>query len=426
MDRRTLNRLLWGAALGMVAFAAWTAWERLRPAPRRTSRPALAESRHAPPLDTLPVRAPERDAAWIQAHFAFPLAPQGTPPPGWSPVEASLDPAMCGACHPQQYAEWRTSWHANGMGPGVMGQLVDWDGTDDRTVDQCQSCHAPLAEQDPRRDGAPNPVYDPALRDDGLSCAGCHVRGWTRYGPPRREGAVPIANAPHGGFVAREEFRDSRFCEPCHDFRPGQKALEGKLLQETWQEWARTEYAAQGVDCQDCHMKEGSHLWRGVHDPEMVRSGLTATMRAELAEGMVRGDLTVTNTGTGHRMPTYTTPQLTLVLEQVDAAGEPLPGTRAEGAIARHVKPNLTEEYLDTRLLPGESHRVDYHRPRAPGAVALRARVECWPDEAYRRFYEIKLKDPSYGPKGRAQIEAALANSLSSRFLVWEETRPLP
>ncbi len=409
------NRLLWGAALGMVAFAGWTAWTRLGPA-STPATPALPETAHAAALPAPRVADTRTD--WLRAHFAFPLAAQGTPPADWTPVEADLSSATCGACHVAQYADWQTSWHAGAMGPGVMGQLVDWDHTQDGLVDQCQTCHAPLAEQDPRVDGSANPVYQAALRSEGVSCASCHVRAWTRYGPPVE---APVADAPHDGFVARDEYRDAGFCTACHDFKPGQKSLEGKLLQETWSEWAVSRYAEEGVSCQDCHMPEGRHLWKGIHDPDMVRSALTATLSADATApgGYI---LSVTNSGAGHRLPTYTTPQLTLVVEQLGADGTVLPGSAQEGAIARRVKPDLTTELFDTRLLPGESHVLTYRVPRQPGAVSVRARIACWPDEAYRRFYEIKLRDPAYGPLGRAQIEEALARSVASRFAVWETT----
>lgn len=388
------------------------------------------ESSHAPALATIAATVEKPELPWLDAHFAFPLPPQGEPPAGWTPAELDLSAATCGACHAQQYADWKESWHAGGMGPGVMGQLVDWDGgdqpgADDALVTQCQTCHAPLAEQHPRRDGADNPVYTAALRAEGLSCAGCHVRAWQRTGPPRAEGVLAVEDPPHGGFEARTEYQDARFCAPCHDFKDGQKALEGKLVQETWAEWARTDYARDGVTCQDCHMPERRHLWKGVHDRDMVASGMTVESDAQLGGAGVVASLTVRNTGAGHRMPTYTTPQLTLVVEQVDAAGAALPGTTQQRAIARYLKPNLSEEYFDTRLLPGEALTLAYDAPRAPGAVAVVARVECWPDEAYRRFYEIKLKKADYAPKGRAQIEEALRRSIASRFVVTERSHPL-
>jgi hypothetical protein len=177
-------------------------------------------------------------------------------------------------------------------------------------------------------------------------------------------------------------------------------------------------------------MPDGRHLWKGIHDPDMVRSGI-AVEAAVLAPGgglfaPVEASLSLTNTGAGHRLPTYSTPQITLVVEQVDATGAAIEGTRQDSAVARYVTPNLKEERFDTRLLPGERHTLRYERRRDGDAVALQARVEVWPDEAYRRFYEIKLKHPDNHPLGLSQLQAALQASIDSRYTVWEERLDLP
>jgi hypothetical protein len=368
------------------------------------------------------------ESEWLDAHFQTPIAPQGEAPEGWSPLEASLEPAQCGLCHPTQFQDWQESWHAMGMGPGVMGQIVDWDESNDKGVARCQRCHAPLTEQHMRLDEAPNPLYQEGSREHGLTCAGCHVREWTRYGPPS-EGEA-LENAPHGGFVAREEFESSRFCYKCHDFRQEsvRGRIDGKLIQETYGEWRFTEQAAEGVTCQSCHMPEGRHLWLGVHDPEMVRSAFTAT--PALVENGGVGDnlvatLEITNTGAAHRFPTYTTPQINLVLEQIDAEGEANEGTDRMDAVARHLKPDLSREYFDTRLMPGESRTLDYEVERAAGAVSLRARIDVWPDEAYRRVYERKLANLENHRLGESLLREALANTYETRFTAWEQTLPL-
>ena len=78
-------------------------------------------------------------------YWAFPLAPQGTPPARWSRAEQSLKPEDCGTCHVAQYDEWRTSLHARAFSPGLLGQLLS---TDDRgEIEACMNCHAPLFEQ---------------------------------------------------------------------------------------------------------------------------------------------------------------------------------------------------------------------------------------------------------------------------------------
>ncbi|MCB1891064.1 MAG: hypothetical protein KDF48_02500, partial [Rhodocyclaceae bacterium] len=64
-------------------------------------------------------------AAFLDRHWQSPLPAQGAAPAHFTPQEAALDPAACGACHVQQYEDWRGAMHARAMGPGVLGQLVD-------------------------------------------------------------------------------------------------------------------------------------------------------------------------------------------------------------------------------------------------------------------------------------------------------------
>lgn len=402
------------------------------------------DQHHAVALSKIPATVePVTESEWLQDHWTFPVPAQGDAPADWAPIEASLDPTACGTCHPAQYADWKDSWHAIGMGPGVMGQLVDWDGSDDRTVLQCQRCHAPLTEQLPRlktgqdADGkavyGDNPLYVADLRDDGLTCAGCHVRQHVRHGPPKDgrpadETGRALVDGPHDGFVPRDEYRDSSFCMDCHDFEQQQLALNDKLLQETTAEWARTSYAADGVTCQSCHMPEGRHLFRGIHDRDTVLQGVD--VQAALTEPgsllkPIQATLTLTNSGTGHRLPTYTTPEIKLFIWQVDEDGAELADTRREGSVGRRITPNLQKELYDTRLLPGEQSTLPYGARRHLQAHALVARVEVWPDEAYRRFYEIKLKKPENHPRGEAQLREALQASVDSRYTLWEQTIPL-
>src|SRR5207245_2119493 len=84
---------------------------------------------------------------FVRRHWRGPLAPQGPAPARFSPLEASLRPESCGTCHPAQYADWRTSWHAAATGPGVMGQLVEMFESDPTSALGCLGCHAPLSEQ---------------------------------------------------------------------------------------------------------------------------------------------------------------------------------------------------------------------------------------------------------------------------------------
>lgn len=368
--------------------------------------------------------------SFVARHWRFPLAPQGPPPAGFSPLEASLAPEACGTCHPAQLADWQDSIHARAMGPGVSGQLVELLASDPRGALACQHCHAPLAEQAPlRRDTlADNPAFVPALRARGIPCAACHVRGHARFGPPRRDGSLastaPRETLPHGGVTRTPAYLASEFCRDCHQFAPDGYALEGKLLEDTYNEWKASRFAAAGVQCQDCHMPDRRHLWRGIHDPDTVRRGLTISVVEEAAPaGRVAARLVVESTGVGHRFPTYVTPIVVLRAEMVDASGRAVADTREERRIGREVTLDLERELSDTRLAPGERMELAYARALEGGAVAARFRVVVYPDAFYTAFYEALLRQGA--GRGEADIRAALQDARRSAFTVFEAvTRP--
>ncbi len=367
---------------------------------------------------------------FLRRHWLEPLAPQGSPPARFTPIEASLQPESCGACHPAQHADWMTSLHSKATGPGVAGQLVEMIESDPPSALSCLACHAPLAEQAPLvaagKELWRNPAYDEALGGKGLACAGCHVRGHQRFGPPRRDGSltseVPRDTLPHGGVTRTPAFLRSEFCQGCHQFTPDGLALNGKLLENTYNEWKASRFAREGVQCQDCHMPDRRHLWRGIHDADMVRSGLTITATAGAARARpgetATATLAVTSTRVGHAFPTYVTPRVILRAELLDAAGRVVAGSRAEKVIAREVALDLSREVFDTRLLPGRSAALQYRRRiKAPG-TRVRLSVVLEPDAFYTKLFEALLRQGA--GRGEAQIRAALEASRRSPFIVFE------
>jgi len=301
------------------------------------------------------------------------------------------------------------------MGPGVAGQLAELHRSDPAQARRCYGCHAPLAEQRPGEPG-----YDPALRARGIVCASCHVRAWQRFGPPRRDGSLasdaPRASLPHNGVTRTPAFLRAEFCRDCHQFGPSGLSLNGKLLQDTFEEWRASPAAAAGIQCQDCHMPDRRHRWPGIHDPEMVRSALGL----EVDTGPSGITLTITNAGAGHMLPTYVTPRLVISGQLLDSGGTPVPGSQREAVIGRVVSLDLARELLDTRLAPGGSARFRY--PRGAGA-AVRLRVLVEPDAFYTRFFEALLA--SGAGAGEAEIRAALEASRRSAFTVYSRDVPL-
>src|SRR5437016_9663111 len=372
---------------------------------------------------------------FIRRHWSQPLAPQGPPPARFSPLEASLQPEACGSCQPAQLADWRGSVHAAASGPGVAGQLVEMRESDPSSAHQCLVCHAPLADQAPLvadgRELKSNPDYDASLGGRGVPCAGCHVRGHQRFGPPRRDGSLastaPRETLPHNGVTRTPAFLRAEFCKSCHQFTPDGFALNGKLLQSTYDEWKTSRFARAGVQCQDCHMPDRRHRWRGIHDADMVRSGLSITAKA----GAVRyrpGDvalvtLRVTSTRIGHAFPTYVTPRVVLSAELLNDAGGVVPGSRRQKIIGREVALDLSREAFDTRLSPGRSATLVYRMKIPAAGMRARVAVVVEPDAFYVGFFETLLQQGA--GRGEAQIRRALEAARRSPFSVFERELPL-
>lgn len=379
--------------------------------------------------------SPRPDASsesFLARHWTQPLQRQIATSSADSGAQAmALDPASCGGCHVSQYEDWRRSQHSRAMGPGVSGQLVTMVAADPSSADDCTRCHAPLAEQTeslvaPVRPGA---AADARLHEHGLTCAGCHLRAGKVYGPPRRDGSVPgaaaAADQPHGGWTASRAFEDSGFCAACHQFAKDGLALNGKLLENTFDEWQSSSHAREGRTCQSCHMPGRRHLWRGIHDPDLVRQALTIELSGpDVLRGGIGAVMRIRNTGAGHHFPTYVTPRVVAEAHQEDRAGRVLPGTRRQHEIGRKVAPDLSEEIVDTRIASGGEIEFRYHVPRASGAAALVFSLRVEPDAFYRNLYASLLAGGGAG-RGQAQIRRALQDATASSFIAYAERLPL-
>lgn len=372
---------------------------------------------------------------FLDKHWKRPLKPQGTAQPArFTSAESSLAPEACGSCHQQQFEDWQTALHSRAMSPGLFGQLQQMgpDAADDHQA--CLECHAPLAEQgaDLRSVLGLEPKLRPPRADGvshahGLTCAGCHVRDRQLFGPPRRDGSVPPPGTPlpHGGWQANAAFSDSRFCAACHQFGADGPALNGKPLENTYEEWRVSRYASENRTCQSCHMPDRRHLWRGIHDSDMVRSGLTVeTIAPTRVAGRLNAEISIANTGVGHAFPTYVTPQVAVEIEQVDNRGKLIAATTERHLIAREVSLDLSAELADTRLMPDEKRRYLYDRPFDPRAVAVVFRIVVRPDVFYAAFYRATLSDSEFR-KGRAALREALRRATTSSYVAFEARREI-
>jgi hypothetical protein len=295
----------------------------------------------------------------------------------------------------------------------------------------CYYCHAPLAEQSEAAvdggHGVPgggeyirNPEFDKRLQGSGVNCGVCHLREGVIYGPAPLDSGGGRGSATSGGLrhasVQKDFFSDAGFCAACHQMDAGFK-LNGKVLMNTYREWSQSKYARENVACQSCHMPGRRHLFRGIHDPEMVRGGVK--IEAEKGVG-IKARLRITNSAVGHMFPTYVTPSVVVSGFLTDAEGARIQETVKEAVIARRVTLDLSQEVFDTRIPPQGTFSFDYESVDLPGARTLVFEVRVFPDEFYNRFFSSLLEGGAH-PDKEAVLKEALKGTETGYLLYRKE-----
>jgi len=376
--------------------------------------------------------AAQIDPGLPDGYWDNPQATAGPAPHDWSALESNLHPEACAQCHSEQFDVWKNSLHAHAYSPGMIGQFPAM-GADEGN--SCLVCHAPLTEQrysdehDMNQSLALKLTHPEGfnrnadmdktalpLRHTGVSCAVCHVRGWQRFGPPPKDsGAVGHQQtAAHGGFTATREFEQSQFCASCHQF-PDYMAINGKPLENTLTEWKQSSFSKQGITCQQCHMPERSHEFRGIHDPDMVKKGLTF----HLSQHKNSAIFTMTSTWIGHAFPTYVTPKVVVRATAIDVSGKELRSWQWD--IIREVAyDNGWKEVRDTRLMPGE--RREFIADPLPAKTSLvRYQVSVIPDYFYKGIYQSLLAD-HMAEIARTHISHAVDRADKDDYLLYDKT----
>jgi len=347
-------------------------------------------------------------------------------------LENNMRPEACAQCHQEQFNAWRDSKHAAAYSPGLVGQFPDMG---HGAGNDCLVCHAPLAEQLYRDAGDMDATLSTLLehpegfsrtadldstkaqlplRHAGVTCAVCHVRQGQRFGPPRRGSDVVghLQGAAHGGFVATKDFEKSQLCASCHQF-PQAYAINGKPLENTLFEWKKSRFSREGVQCQTCHMPDRKHAFKGIHDVDMVRSGLEFKLKKQ--EKLAT--LTMTSVHIGHAFPTYVTPKIWVKAEALDAQGKVL--QHWQWVIVREVAyDDGWKEMQDTRLMPDES-RVFVADDLNEHVKSVHFYVDVVPDAFYKDVYRSLLSD-DLQPKARFLIAKALSDADKNDYRLYD------
>lgn len=369
-------------------------------------------------------------STFLASFWKTPIESQGWAPASHDTLASKLDPESCGACHAGQLVDWTASRHSMSMGSGVMGQLEDALWGNPGFVEGCQSCHAPTAEQHPMlHDGKDeeygvNYGYSSDRQNAGVDCMACHVRSHVRFGPGRGE-RPPVEvwrSSGHGGGVPSPAFSKSEFCRGCHQFEKGQRRINQKLLQDTFAQWSTSTHAEFGQTCQSCHMPGRRHLFKGIHDPEMVRGALEVQVVPMKSEGdSLAFQISIFNRGAGHHLPTYVTPKIFVESRLMDKETREISGTRMKRVIGWDVVlGNREREVYDTRIPSGGVWVWRYCVRRHTGAEQVEVSIEVHPDHFYLGVFE-QYDRAGLSPSASAMIDSAEAVARRSPFSIFRE-----
>ena len=225
---------------------------------------------------------------------------------------------VCGVCHTQHYAEWRTSMHSYALIDPVYRAIVsirqqDFDGKQDKF---CLQCHSAIGTRG--GDITANFSFDDlsGITLEGVTCEACHkvaevVRPYNSghrldddgpiRGPIKEPATSPLHESEYSPL-----FEKSEFCAGCHDV----VEVSGMNLERPYEEWLESPAGGTDETCQSCHMPEyegnataGSptrtlhrHTWVGVDVP-LTDGFLSEAEREELLtaiEDLLTGTATLT------------------------------------------------------------------------------------------------------------------------------------
>ena len=382
----------------------------------------------------------------------------------------------CATCHQAFFDEWRTTIHSQAWTDPYF--QVDWQF--DGSPQICKNCHIPLDRQQEYRvlgfaDKekwqpilAPNPDFNAVLQHEGVTCTACHLRDGYIVG------VLDISDAPH---PVRKLDNPNRVCVRCHVVEGNRwdtllrfppcgtvaeidssaakiptpeetQRLMSLLNEDERAQYTRTIEARQlpsgpakplpagkvdvsRLGCVDCHMplvrrplvpggkvrSVRQHLWRGGHDPAMVKKALKVVLEEDDTADSDRRHFTLTliNVGAAHYLPTGTPDRhLTVQLRLLDASGKII--RQQDHTLKRTVmwRPFIVDLW-DTRLPRWQPRDYTFEFPRGEG-VTLEAEVRYHLlDEARRKRIGYKNQTPINYPVYRRSIELGLPEQTSAR-----------
>lgn len=298
------------------------------------------------------------ESKWLQPQREALDTPEQMP---FAPHRASTDhhdltsqmfdkPEVCGACHTTIYEQWSSSVMARSWDDPIYLALLKRasEATDNSLNNYCTGCHSPIGLTTGQINSQTVRFPEETATLPGVDCESCHnissrtgidngayVLTPNAQGRPTKFGPREDAVSPYHATVYSPLHQRSDFCGTCHNVT---HPITGVPIERTYDEWQESPYNAASTECQDCHMLPfkgkaaimgpdrdavASHWFSGgnvsllehfgekeaaeraramlrsagvidiISSPEAVRPGQSVSVQVK-----------VTNSGTGHKLPT--------------------------------------------------------------------------------------------------------------------------
>jgi Cytochrome c554 and c-prime len=199
------------------------------------------------------------------------------PPPKHIKETVFLPASTCQTCHPDQYAEWRTSMHAYAQHSPVFLAFNAYvlTGSGGSLGTFCERCHTGIGVSSGESAIEPNSKRS-AVALESVTCMTCHSQH-KNFAEATGQIPVPVPGDPepviYGPYYGYDEpgapsdpslrliksphksrysplFTSAHLCGACHDVL----TPDGFRLEEAYSEWKNGPYARRGIVCEDCHM----------------------------------------------------------------------------------------------------------------------------------------------------------------------------
>ena len=361
---------------------------------------ALGGCRSEPPPDASPPDAPPHGAVPLTERFDPVEQPYAFVLPNLQPVAGvgGVRAEDCGKCHQAIYREWQGSTHANALRDIQFQAEIT---KKDSPKWLCLNCHIPVQNQRSyivthledddilRPVTRPNPMFDPRMQKEGVTCASCHVRR-DEMGDSYIIGPFENRYAPHPVRTDPDFLRN--VCQRCHN--PQGEGLTRNLVCwfETFRELETGRAALppelRTSDCVTCHMPATQrrlvdsvevfphlplrtshrHTWPGggvpkwyaLYDSLLARGyapalGVTVgPVRGVRPGGEARVEIRLTNRNAGHHLTTGDPERYLLTIAALlDADGDTLAQARLR--IGQTWEWNPARKVADDRLAQGQT-----------------------------------------------------------------------